>query len=110
MGISAITAHSLCPSLGIANLASDAGFDNGCRYVAKLKQVVGSVGGRAHEFEHDSKVAHLDPLASTGTCTGHDRAIRQVGVSIAWAIDKCDVRTSAVTCTIRKVRRALGGL
>lgn len=45
LGISAIAAHSLCPSLGIANLASDAGFDNGCRHVAELEQVVGSVGG-----------------------------------------------------------------
>lgn len=57
LGISAIAAHSLCPSLGIANLASDAGFDNGCRYVAKLKQICRECGrGRAHEFEYDSRL------------------------------------------------------
>lgn len=46
LGISVIAAHSLCPSLGIANLVSDAGFDNNCRHVAKLKQVGGLWAGR----------------------------------------------------------------
>ena len=45
LGISVIAAHSLCPSLGIANLASDAGFDNGCRHVAELEQVCREGGG-----------------------------------------------------------------
>ena len=41
MGISEIAAHSLCPSLGIANLASGPGFGNGCRCVAGLKRLSG---------------------------------------------------------------------
>lgn len=49
LGISAIAAHSLCPSLGIANLASPAGFGNGCRYAAKLSRLSGVWVGRANE-------------------------------------------------------------